>query len=206
MWGPVPGGDCSLRSLPRNNSRPAERQPQPATRRLGRRSEQNRTERAIGARNRHSNLPADRRDILPGHLKNSETYGKRNYGLRKFCDGCGTAQEYIHSRPLSQKTGKIFDFIFKAKVSKRLQLLVGNARKFSRHPDSQRFAGYWVFIDCQPAFDLQIPAGVVDRLETADDFPGFFSMASVSTGKEPAVWRNPSRLTFVMLWNGSIRS
>ena len=153
---------------------------------------QNKTERAIGARNRHPNLPTDRRGIM--------------VCLRKFCAGRGAEQERRHSRPLSQKTGEVFDFIFKAKVSKRLQLLVGNARKFSRHPDSQRFAGYWVFIDCQPALDLQIPAGVVDRLEMADDFPSFFSMASVSTGKEPAVWRNPSRLTFVMLRNRSVES
>lgn len=78
--------------------------------------------------------------------------------LRKFCAGRGAEQERRHSRPLSQKTGEVFDFIFKAKVSKRLQLLVGNARKFSRHPDSQRFAGYWVFIDCQPALGLQARA------------------------------------------------
>ena len=154
-----------LAPLPPSEQQPPRRETT-ATRNTAARAalKQHRTERAIGARNRHSNLPADRRDILPGHLKISETYGKRNYGLRKFCDGCGVAQEHIHSRSLSQKTGKIFDFFFKTKVSKRLQLLVGNARKFSRHPDSQRFADYRIFVDCQPALDLQIPAGSLTGL------------------------------------------
>lgn len=67
-----------------------------------------------------------------------------------------------------------------------MQLLVGNARKFSRHPDSQRFADYRIFVDCQPALDLQIPAGVVDRLEMTDDFPGLFGMTSISTREKPA--------------------